>query len=871
MLDPNIIKEKLHKIPYRAGPLDAKIAFIGEAPGRNEVLDKEKRPFIGKSGQYFRSWLRSVGIDPAKCYITNLLKERPPDNKFAKFAKKNPKTIKSHTELLRAELSLLTNCNLIVPVGNESLRAICNRVGITSWRGSIIKTDPNFLGNSKQVKCIPIIHPAHIMRQWSYLPATKLDLVRVEKESHSPNTTIPKRKYVIRPSLDQVVKFLTKLMVEATPVEVLKSNNQPPQDKDIISVDTETKLGGRIATIQFCNNSYEALCIPFQYGGGKSYWSVDEEIMIWKMIQRLLYSRYLVGQNFLMYDTFILGIQGFDLWKILDNVYMDTMEAFQCYQPSLPKSLAFLTSVYTREPYYKKEGKEGIKEWSPSVSDSQFWIYGCKDVLVVHEMFRQIEHDLKNMNMWNFYKHNFTGKVVAGKERSMNHRHFRKFYDRHVYGTSEKKLFDFDFEEVKQEMKDNTGWKFYRRYYHSRAKHRLHLTEKGFLLDKKKRKELKVEIFKDVLEFQCQLNILTGRNLNVKSSPQMKTLLYEDMKLRKQFLRGRITCNEDAILKLSSENPSEVFDLILKVRQARTLWSNYINVQHDSDDRVRSSYGFTETGRFTSYKCPLRTGYNLQNWPYKMRSMLRSDNDDYVLIEMDLSQAESRAVAWKSQDTELMHAYSTGIDVHKLTASNIFETLIEKITKTRRYTGKRVNHAANYDIHPPKFAKVYNKDAAKNNVNLIDIKTAQRFMALHHTKHPSIRQVYQAELRREVEKTKTLYNYWGRRIVFYDRLGPELFRQAYAWWAQSLVGDLTNVIFDRVLHIVKIPVLNQCHDSLIVHVHKDDVERTILKMKEVAEIPLLIEGRQLIIPVDFAVGTHWGSGMKQYELQQQRK
>ena len=806
-METSHIKERISVLPYRSGSLEkAKIAFVGEAPGQHEESDPEKRPFIGPSGSLLRKWIYNAGIKTDEYYMTNLLKERPPGNKFHAFVKKNPETLISHTKLLQIELSLLENCNLIVPVGGPALNAITGKSGIMNYRGSILESI--ILPEGRNKKCIPIIHPAAIMRQWHNIAPTLVDLKRIRTDSYFPELRLPERECIIRPKFNEVIEFMCDLIENTNDI----GSRKILRKRDIISVDTETKEGGRIATIQFCNNSKTAMCIPFQYGSGASYWTIDQEIMIWKLIAAVLYKKYLVGQNFLMYDTFVFGVQGFDPWKILKNVYLDTMEAFQCYQPTLPKSLGFLTSLYTREPFYKHEGKEtiGMKDWSPTISDDKFWIYGCKDVLVVHEMFDKIKQDL-----------------------------------------------------VKHDL-----WENYRERYQGMAQRRLKMTFRGIRVDQKKKEEIKKDTFKNALEQQCKLTIVAGSNINVRSTPQMKKLLYTDMKMPVQFIKTsdgerRITCNEDAILKLASSTSSEVFDLILKVRHYRTLWSNYVNVKNDSDGRVRSSYGFTETGRFTSYKCPFRTGYNLQNWPPDMRVMLRSDDDDHVLIEMDLSQAESRAVAWKSRDIELIDDYLSGVDAHKKTASNVFQTPMNIITKPQRYTGKRVNHAANYDMGPPKFAIVYNKDAAKNKVDLINVREAQVFMHRHHAAHPSIKQTYHKELIEEVSRTKTLFNVWGRRVVFHDRVGQELFRQAFAWWAQSLVGDLTNIIFDKIADVVCI--VNQGHDSLIAHAHKTKVMETIKIMWQAAQIPIQIEGRELLIPVDFKYGTHWGKSMKEIE------
>lgn len=69
---------RTHAVPG-AGPLDAEIMFIGEAPGFHE--DQQGIPFVGAAGQYLSELLQGVGIERARVYITNVIKCRPPGNR----------------------------------------------------------------------------------------------------------------------------------------------------------------------------------------------------------------------------------------------------------------------------------------------------------------------------------------------------------------------------------------------------------------------------------------------------------------------------------------------------------------------------------------------------------------------------------------------------------------------------------------------------------------------------------------------------------------------------------------------------------------------------------------------------------------------
>jgi DNA polymerase-1 len=618
----------INRLPYRRGPFTAKIALIGEAPGETEEHDDLKRPFIGTSGQLLEGLLKSNGVDPSQVYFSNVLKERPEDKEISKWLKKNTEKTSLYTKILSEELSALPNLQFIVPCGGLALSTICSKPSIDNWRGSII---PATLSGVAGKKCVPIIHPAAILREWLYRPATVLDIQRIAEESKTPEINLPKRNFRIRPTFEEVIEYIHKLKIS----------------KELISLDLETlPRPQRIVSIQLCDSPFDSIAIPFQYKDGRDYWPEDQEIIIWRALVDLLENcgKRIIGQNILTFDLFMLEVFGFDINKLLSNVYLDTMEAFGCLQPQLPKGLDFLTSVYTREPYYKSEGKE----WGTKQGENEFWMYGCKDVMVVHEMAPQIFKELE-----------------------------------------EEKLLDFYYER-----------------YQGLAHARLKMSRRGLRIDEKKRLQLEKDYMREITIYQCRLNILVGENINVKSGPQMQKLLYDKMHLPKQFSKkGTLCCDENAILALSAKFPSIVFSHTLKIRGMRTLLSNNIRARKDSDGRIRCSFGFAETGRFRSYECPLGSGGNLQNYAPKMRVMVVPD-PGYVLLEGDLSQAEARVVAWAGHIEYMVNAFLNGLDVHKATASLVFDLPLEKIGKKspERQAAKKIVHACltkDHDVLTP--------------------------------------------------------------------------------------------------------------------------------------------------------------------------
>jgi DNA polymerase-1 len=785
---PALTQDLLSKLPYHKGnSINPKYIFIGVGPGKDEFADPQKRAFIGYSGKLLdEKLINGVGIHTSECYYSNVLKERIPDDAFDLWIKQNPQTYATYVNLLRAELELVAkHANIIIPLGDVALRAVCKKSGITNWRGSIL---PSAVIEGK--KCVPTIHPASILRDWTQLVYTRLDFQRIKEEAKTPDIKLPKRTYIIRPDFDTAIKHLQKYLNSPNP----------------ISVDIETFKSirpNRIVSIQFADSSNYGFCLPFQYRNGTSYWSVEQEVVLWKLIYIILTTKRLIGQNFVRFDTFMLHFNGIPYDKILNNVHIDTMEAFQCLQPQLPKSLGFLASIYTREPFYKAEGKE----WDSKTGEDEFWTYGCKDACITYEIAGQIEEDLKREKLWEFY---------------LNH-------------------------------------------FQALSKPRMKCSIEGLPIDIKKREELLDDFNKEIIKNQCKITILAGSNVNVGSNKQMCELMYDVMKLQKQYKQDKkggysLTCDEDALLTLSTKSDSKIFQYIIEQRSLRVLKANNLESKLDSDGRIRTSFGFVESGRLSSAGTPLQTGTNLQNWQKRMRIMIVPP-PGYVIGKGDLSQAEARIVAWRARSYETIQLFLTKLkDIHILTAAGIFNKPYELVTADERYSSKRTRYGFAYGMHGARFAKTYNKDAAELGKTLITVSTADFLIAKMHEIEPTVKENYWREIQEQLQKNKTLYNFAGRRLVFHDRLGDDLYRAAYSIYAQSTVADLINMIWLKAIER-GINVVHQNHDELVWFSKIGEEEKDYKIVQEVSQIPIDICSDKsvppLVIPIDVEFGANW--------------
>src|SRR5687767_1746771 len=83
---PDLAKQAKHLVPGEGNP-DAKVVFIGEAPGKNE--DLTGKPFVGAAGKFLNELLESIGLKREDVFITSILKYRPPNNRDPKPAEKD--------------------------------------------------------------------------------------------------------------------------------------------------------------------------------------------------------------------------------------------------------------------------------------------------------------------------------------------------------------------------------------------------------------------------------------------------------------------------------------------------------------------------------------------------------------------------------------------------------------------------------------------------------------------------------------------------------------------------------------------------------------------------------------------------------------
>lgn len=771
----------------------AKLLIVGEAPGAHE--ERELKPFIGPSGLILNEMLSRAGVNRSEVYVTNVVKIRPPNNDLKRLEEYG-KTIEDYLPQLFEEINAIKP-NAILALGNVPLYHLTGKNGITNYRGSILNSP------TTGIKVIPTFHPANLLRtkedggvfKYSARAYMQLDINRAVSESQFKALQLPERHIQIIRDSHGLYKFL----------ESYKNHKR-------FGLDIET-----IKTIPSCiaisPASHFGVSIQLVNLPGTGYEISRRELaeMHYLLAKFLESGREFIGQNF-KFDQqkieYILGMK-------IKNLYADTMLFSKWVNSEFPASLAFLTSVYTKEPFYKDEGKEFVLGKNPI---EQLFNYNGKDACVLHE-------------------------ILAGLEKDANEYNSHSLYYSYV-----NRLHDF--------------------YYD--------LEDTGMLVDFKVWKSL-VEKYSGMWkEQQKELESLAGYDLNPASPLQVRNYLEKDLHFPYRPKSDEDTLVSLLGNHAKTEKQKRSLELILSIRRVRKTLGTYLSSCPDFDGRMRTSYKIsgTETGRTstTILKPPLRPvkGFGQPFQVYTKHGEIGSDirkmyiaDAGFVFLECDQSQAEARIVALLSEDVETLKLFDT-VDIHKLTASWLFGIEIDKITDSMRFIGKTVRHAGNYGMGKRRLMLEVNTGARRAGIKLsISEAEAGKILTKFHSKTPKIQKVFQASIEKHLkENNRILINPFGRRRQFFDRWGNDLLQEAYAFLPQSTVGDQTKKAGLRIKERLRVKFVVESHDALVGLIKESEVEEVGKIFKEEFEREIdfsscSIKRGKIIIPAELKIGKNY--------------
>jgi DNA polymerase len=164
------LKSTATRLVFADGNPQARIMFVGEAPGREE--DIEGLPFVGRSGKLLDRMIAAIGLDRTSVYIANVIPWRPPGNRTP-----TPQETQICLPFIQRQIELV-DPDVLVTLGNPSTQTLLStREGIMKTRGRWFDYDTG----TRKIRALATFHPAYLLRSPSYKRMAWLDLRAIEK------------------------------------------------------------------------------------------------------------------------------------------------------------------------------------------------------------------------------------------------------------------------------------------------------------------------------------------------------------------------------------------------------------------------------------------------------------------------------------------------------------------------------------------------------------------------------------------------------------------------------------------------------------------------------------------------------------------
>jgi uracil-DNA glycosylase family 4 len=164
------LKSTATRLVFADGNPQARIMFVGEAPGREE--DLEGLPFVGRSGKLLDRMIAAIGLDRSSAYIANVIPWRPPGNRTP-----TPQETQICLPFIQRQIELV-NPDVLVTLGNPSTQTLLStREGIMKTRGRWFDYDTG----TRVIRALATFHPAYLLRSPSYKRLSWQDLRSIAK------------------------------------------------------------------------------------------------------------------------------------------------------------------------------------------------------------------------------------------------------------------------------------------------------------------------------------------------------------------------------------------------------------------------------------------------------------------------------------------------------------------------------------------------------------------------------------------------------------------------------------------------------------------------------------------------------------------
>lgn len=381
----------------------------------------------------------------------------------------------------------------------------------------------------------------------------------------------------------------------------------------------------------------------------------------------------------------------------------------------------------------------------------------------------------------------------------------------------------------------------------------------GALLSQSMLQKQSAQLGKRLEELEGEAFELAGEEFNLGSPKQIGKILFEKLELPviKKTPKGAPSTAEDVLVELALDYPLP--KLLLEHRTLNKLKSTYTDklpeMVNPKTGRVHTSYhqAVAATGRLSS------SDPNLQNIPIRTEEGRRVRQafiapDGYRIMAADYSQIELRIMAHLSQDDGLLRAFKENQDVHKATASEVFEVSLDKVSAEQRRKAKAINFGLIYGMSAFGLAKQLN----------LGRNEAQQYIDRYFDRYPGVAQYMDSTraLAKEQGYVETLF---GRRLYLPEINASNKMRvQAAERTAINapMQGTAADIIKKAMLSVhdwlntgsADARMIMQVHDELVFEVAADEAQQIADKV-----CGLMSGAAQLSVPllVEAGIGDNW--------------
>ena len=391
------------------------------------------------------------------------------------------------------------------------------------------------------------------------------------------------------------------------------------------------------------------------------------------------------------------------------------------------------------------------------------------------------------------------------------------------------------------------------------------LETNGIKVDDNYLKKLSKKFEERLIKIEKEIYKISGKKFNIGSPKQLGEIIYNDLKIAKlkKTKKGSLATSAKILEDLALTG-HKFPNLILKWRQVSKLKSTYTDAlqEHISKKtkRVHTSFllAATNTGRLAS------SDPNLQNIPIKtpdgkeIRKAFIAEKNN-LLISADYNQIEMRILADMADVKELKKAFKNNQDIHSLTASQVFDVPINKVSDDYRRKAKAINFGIIYGITQYGLAK----QISVSHTEALD------FINSYFKKFPEIKDYMNSTIK-TCRKQGYVTNIFGRRIhlrgINDKNFSVRSFQERAAINApiQGSAADIIRLAMVKIDKILeenkKAKMLLQIHDELIFECLKKDEEQIKKIIKEAMVSVSSSDHHMFSIPLEVSInsGNNWG-------------